>query len=362
MVIAISTNLIGQYSETFIHAQMEQLPGEVVVLGDGYLPRQYSDDRGQTWKELPLVKQPLLKRRSPEEQHRQQVSEFLKRRGVEVVLAQYGLAGIALMPVCASLDIPLAVHFHGFDAYRDDVLEGKTDQFRGLFAASKAIIAVSQDMKNQLSNLGCPEDKLHLVPYGIDTDFFHPGEKQAFANFVACGRFVEKKGPQFTLQAFRKLHQKYPGATLTMIGNGPLFEECSAMVSEWGMDEVVNFPGVLTPEQVRDVYKEAFAFVQHSMRPENNDSEGLPLAILEACACELPVVATRHGGIPDVIEDGVNGFLVDEKDVEAMAACMIQLLEDIEPAYEMGKRGRERVLEHYQLSRYINQLARIIGA
>jgi len=104
----------------------------------------------------------------------------------------------------------------------------------------------------------------------------------------------------------------------------------------------------------------ARAFVQHSLRAADGDSEGTPVSILEAQASGLPVVATRHAGIPEVVLDGETGLLVAERDVDAMAAAMLRLLR--EPAYAgtMGAAGRRRVQELFTAERSLGLLADIL--
>jgi glycosyltransferase involved in cell wall biosynthesis len=106
---------------------------------------------------------------------------------------------------------------------------------------------------------------------------------------------------------------------------------------------------------------EALAFVQHSVTAPNGDMEGTPVAVLEAGAAGLPVIATRHAGIPDVVIEGETGLLVDEHDVEGMAAMMIRLAEMPETAMEMGSAARKRVREHFSMEQHISLLNRCIG-
>ena len=128
-----------------------------------------------------------------------------------------------------------------------------------------------------------------------------------------------------------------------MIGGGPLFERCVELADDLGVSGSVEFPGFLPHEELAAVQRSARAFVQHSMEAPSGDSEGMPVAILEAAASGLPVVATRHAGIPDAVIDGVTGFLVDEGDVAAMSARMIQLAIDPALAAEFGVRARSHI-------------------
>ncbi|OFZ55677.1 MAG: hypothetical protein A3D92_14625 [Bacteroidetes bacterium RIFCSPHIGHO2_02_FULL_44_7] len=214
-------------------------------------------------------------------------------------------------------------------------------------------------MCTRLLTLGCPEEKVHYLPYGVDATFFTPAE-DAGAYFLSCGRFVEKKGPLLTLEAFSRVRSNFPEARLRMIGDGPLLEAARNLADEMGLNAHVDFLGVLPPDRVAKEMRNAFCFLQHSKTTSDHDSEGTPLAILEASATGLPIVATRHAGIVDVVEDKRSGLLVKEGDVVEMANCMETLLNDPLKAKQLGVRGREIILEKFQQSHYLAALSQLI--
>jgi hypothetical protein len=118
--------------------------------------------------------------------------------------------------------------------------------------------------------------------------------------------------------------------------------------------------GVVSHSEVAVTMGQARAFVQHSMRTSYGDSEGTPVAVLEAGASGIPVVATRHAGIKDVVVDGETGLLVDEGDVEGMAECMLRLAEDSALAATLGKAARERISAEFSMDRSISNLWHIV--
>ena len=156
---------------------------------------------------------------------------------------------------------------------------------------------------------------------------------------MAAGRFVDKKAPHLTLLAFRKVLEHFPDAELVIVGDGPLLPVCRDLVRYYRMDANVTLPGVVTPGEVCEQFSHCAAFVQHSVTGRNGDMEGTPVAVLEAAAAGLPVIATRHAGIPDVVCHGQTGLLVDEHDVDGMATAMQK---DLDPfvAYCNQKRPR----------------------
>jgi glycosyltransferase involved in cell wall biosynthesis len=265
------------------------------------------------------------------------------------------------LPASRRAGIPLIVHFHGCDAYVEYVLNKYQLQYKKLFEYAGAIVAVSRDMEEQLVRLGAPRDKILYAPCGVNTELFDeaaPSEVPPW--FLAVGRFVEKKGPVVTLCAFEKVLQRCPEAKLTMIGDGPLLGSCKHLARALGISTAVQFTGAKSHDVVCNAMKNSRVFVQHSLRAIDGDSEGTPVSVIEAQAAGLPVVATRHAGIKEVVLNGQSGILVDELDANSMADAMVMLALDADMAARMGRVGRERILNEYSLRLYIQRIASVI--
>jgi glycosyltransferase involved in cell wall biosynthesis len=281
--------------------------------------------------------------------------------GIDVALAEYGTTGVEVSAACKRARVPLVVHFHGFDTSSHAVAARYLAGYRRMFEDAQALIAVSTLMKNQLIAWGAPPAKIHLSVYGVDqTRFNGAAPDQAAAHFLAVGRFVEKKGPLLTIRAFRNVVDADPTATLSMVGDGPLLDAARRTAAEMGLSDNIGFLGVRDHAGVSALMKKARAFVQHSVTAADGDSEGTPVAILEAQMSGLPVVATRHAGIPEVVVPGETGFLVDEGDVIGMAAMMTKLALDPVLAGTLGKRARERAIGRFTLERHLQDLTRIL--
>ncbi|MBL4668314.1 MAG: glycosyltransferase family 4 protein [Flavobacteriales bacterium] len=262
-----------------------------------------------------------------------------------------------MMSICKKLNIPLIVHFHGYDAYRNDILNSFENRYKELFDKASAVIGVSLDMCLQLMSLGCPQPKLHYLPYGIDTNIFKLDAKNKRSlTFVACGRFVEKKAPHLTIKAFSIVLKEVPEAKMIMIGEGELLNDCKKLSKELNIQNAIRFTGILSQDEIADIYNNSLAFVQHSIKTDQNDSEGTPLVILESGAAGLPVVSTLHAGIIDVVEEGETGFLVKEKDVEGMANRMLFLAKNRLVAMEMGQKAIQKIRTDYNIEAYTQRL------
>ena len=353
------------YSETFIRAHIDRLPGKTIALFEGWPVWEHQDrrviplpwrlamhygDRIHPWIGTTSSK---LGQKS--------VAAFLRRHGVDAVLAEYGDTAVSLIEPCERARVPLVAHFHGYDAYHKAILAEQKEGYPRLFRSAAALIAVSRHMEQQLLALGAPRDKLFYNPYGVDLQHFSQTDPALNPpHFLAVGRFVDKKAPHLTLLAFEQAVRAQPEARLTFAGDGYLLDACQQMTRALGLSEQVRFLGQQTPAQVGDLMRASRAFVQHSVVATSGDSEGTPVSILEACASGLPVVATRHAGIPDVIQHRESGWLVEERDIHGMAEGMIELSRRPELAREWGARARAHVATHHAMDRQIGNLAAIL--
>jgi len=328
----VATPQLDAPSETFVQAHIARLPAAVKLLSDSYL-------------QLPSAT----------------IARALRASRAEVLLAEHGQTGVAVMAAAQEAGVRLVVHFHGCDAYQRVILERYARSYRELFEQAAAIIAVSHDMERQLLSLGAPAERLFYNPCGVDSTAFAGGDPAtAPPLLLAVGRFVPKKGLLQTLRAFAIAAARCSEARLTLIGDGPLRGAVMQLAAELGVEGRVSLLGRRSHAEVAAALRGARALVQHSLRADDGDCEGTPLTVLEAGACGLPVIATRHGGIPDVVVDGVTGLLVDEADVEAMAAQMVQLCERPDLAAALGCAAQRRVRAAFSQERQVGRLWQIM--
>lgn len=287
------------------------------------------------------------------------LTKFLVTNKVDAVLAEFGPSGVAVMDACKEARIPLVVHFHGNDAYAYPILEQIA--YQDLFNQAVSVVAVSREMVERLRSLGATEENLHYNPCGVDTRLFRGGNPAlAPPVFLAVGRFVSKKAPDMTLRAFSETAKSVPEARLVMIGNGSQWQGCKKLAMELGIAEKVEFQGVKSHAEVAAVMKRVRAFVQHSRKTGSGQSEGTPTTVLEAGASGLPVVATRHAGIPEVVFDGETGLLVDEGDVAAMANHLTRLAKDPDLAARLGAAAKDRICTEFSMEKRMNYLWQIV--
>lgn len=364
--IAIISPEESPYSATFIKAHIDLLEGEIKHLFGVFFPTNSVDGHYQL-QEISFFKELLIKRNSFKFPNfyrsvflNAQLKKYFQKEGIQLVLAEFGPVGAEVCDVCKALNLPLIVHFHGYDAYLHNIFKKYDTKYKEMFEYATYLVVVSSDMKRQLLEKGAPADKIILNPYGPRDDFFQLKPKFHDITFLAVGRFVEKKAPHLTIQAFKKVHERIPEAKLKMIGDGKLLEKCKEYVKSENLEKSVIFLGALPHERILEVFENAYCFVQHSVVAPNGDSEGTPVAILEACAAALPVVATQHAGIKDVIVHGETGFLVEEQDVDSMSNYMIKIASDRKLAQQFGKHSRQRIKENYTLQNHISTLNQLV--
>jgi len=352
-----------QVSESFIEAHIAKLPFQIYTYHSGRPPLKLNDSEYILKKNgINTVKYIAKKTLCCKSLKFNEYALFqsLKKNKIHVALVEYGITGVAIVQIIRKLKIPLIIHFHGYDAYHFDLLANSKSKYRELFEYASSIIGVSTDMVVQLEKIGAPSNKIIYNPYGPKEIFFELSPNYHSDHILALGRFVDKKAPYYLVEVLKNITNKYPNIRLDFIGDGPLLPLCKNLAKLYGIEHAINFLGALPHEEVMNYFKRAFAFVQHSITAENGDKEGTPVAVLEASAAGLPVIATRHAGIQDVIVENETGYLVNEHDVEGMINKLSLIIDDRKKCEEMGKAGRLRVRQNYSMEKHIHTITEII--
>ena len=278
-----------------------------------------------------------------------------------MILAEYAVCGAEILSVVKKLRVPLVIHCHGFDVSEFNTLTRYKEKYKEAFEYADAVIGVSKKMCTMIEEIGCPSDKIHYTCYGPANEFLKIIPDYAGDYALAVGRFVDKKAPLITINAFAEVLKKFPNSKLKFVGDGELLRDARNLVEELNIESSVIFCGSLGPSEIQSLMQSALVFVQHSMRANNGDMEGTPVAVLEAQAAGLPVVSTNHAGIPDIVLHNETGLLSEEGDVEAMAENMITIFGDKRLAESMGKKGRERIKNNFTIEKHIHVLQGIVN-
>ena len=282
------------------------------------------------------------------------------RTKYDLAHAHFGTVGNSFRFVRALWKAPLVVSFHGYDFSTMPRKEG-AEMYRNLFRTADVITVNSDYTRSQVEKLGCPAGRMHKLPVGLNPDEF-PFRDRALsagepARLLTVARLTEIKGHEYVLRAVANLREKHR-LHYDIVGDGPLRRKLEELVQQLGIEKMVTFRGASDSTAVRQLMAEAHLFVLASVSVDG-DQEGQGLALQEAQACGLPVLATNHGAFPEGLVAGQSGFLVAERDVGALAERLSYLIEhpDIWPL--MGRKGRAFVEERYDVRKLNRQLVQL---
>jgi glycosyltransferase involved in cell wall biosynthesis len=250
---------------------------------------------------------------------------FLKIRIIkpEIVHTQDLSMGIPAYLSRKILKIPYVVWGRGNDVYHPSNFEKIT--MKPILKNAHAVLALTEDMRKKLK---CIYDtQIYVIPNGIDLESYkditvNPDKKPIVRKILFVGRLNPVKGIQYLIQAMKIVHDRMPNTRLILVGEGVERERLEVLSIQLGIQKYVQFIGKVPHERVQANMQQADIFVLPSL------SEGFPNVILEAMACGLPVIASRVGGIPDIITNDTNGYLVEVKDIMDMANKILFLLSD----------------------------------
>lgn len=260
--------------------------------------------------------------------------------------ATVGLIVTRVSPVTFSMTV------HGPDEFYD---------VTGYYLAEKIeaaafIVGISFFAQSQLMKLapGRSWNKFELARLGVDSSQFSPRPFRAspeIFQILCVGRLVSAKGQRILIEAVAQLQRSGHKLQLQLVGDGPDRADLEALVLERGLSSAVSFVGTVNQEKIRAYYQGADIFALASF------AEGIPVVLMEAMAMEIPCVATRINGIPELIENGVDGLLVAPSDIEGMAAAIERLMSSATLRQSLGQAGRQRVQREYELSKSADRLA-----
>jgi colanic acid/amylovoran biosynthesis glycosyltransferase len=250
--------------------------------------------------------------------------------------------------------------FYGYDITGFIKKNGK-DIYDILFKEADLITVIVKQWKKKLVDLGCDPEKIITQRIGIKAENFHMRNtgNDSVSRILSIARFVEKKGIEYGLRAFAKVNRKNPGVTYEIVGEGPLKKKLKLLVDRLGIKEKVNFLGRRNRNEIIEIIKKSDIFLAPSVTAGNGDQEGTPVVLMEAMASGLPIVSTLHGGISELIKDGVSGFLVDERNSAALANKIELLIQNPKLRKDFGEKGRKDVLEKFNSNKLNDNLLNI---
>lgn len=345
--VALFNTRFLPYSQTFVYEEIRhhQRYAAEVFCGVRLLPERFP------WDPV-FVGGPLYRvtRRAPHFDAR------FRARGYALVHAHFGPGAVYALPFARRHRLPLLVTFHGYDV---PILTSRRrflpEHLRYALLGPAVLremtlgLCASTELMELLTAAGVDRDRLRVHRLGIDVEAFRPGPREAPpAQVLMIGRFIEKKGFEYGLQAFLRVAREVPRLRLTLVGEGDREPALRALVREAGMGDRVTFAGVLPPDRVAALLGMTHVLLAPSVveRGSGNRESGL-IVVKEASAAGAVPIGTLHGGIPEIIEDDVTGFLVPERDVETLAERLRRVVTEPGLCERLGQAGREKMLREY---------------
>ncbi|SEJ58873.1 colanic acid/amylovoran biosynthesis glycosyltransferase [Cyclobacterium xiamenense] len=251
----------------------------------------------------------------------------------------------------------MVLSFYGYDATRYNL---DVRYYAGIVQQFDAFIVISNYLKGKIIKLGFPEERIKTIPLGVDVSDYNilkVKNKKTGHKLLTVARLVEKKGVYYGIMAFSQLKNKNKELEYHIVGDGLLSDRLKELIEELGLGECVFLHGAKNKEEIFQFYRDADVFVLPSITASDGNTEGQGLVLQEAQLMELPIVSTFHNGIPEGVVEDETGFLVPERDIDALSEKIGTLLANEQLRTEMGKKGRDLVLERFDNRKLVEELS-----
>lgn len=288
---------------------------------------------------------------------------LLEKGPFDVIHSQFGTLGLIGMSVKQLLPnkCKLVTSIRGYDV--TVFLKRYPGAYHGLFREGDLFLPVCEFLKGRLMLEGCEEKKIVVHYSGIDCSKFEYIQRQRVSGetvkVLTIARLIEKKGVAFAIDAVSSLLSKGEKVEYTVVGDGMLRQRLQQQIDAMGIERHVRLVGSKNHEQVKIFLEQSHVLIAPSLTSESGDQEGIPNAIKEAMASGLPVISTFHSGIPELVNDGVSGLLVPERDAASLEDALAYLIHHPEICKEMGQAGRRKVEQNFDtnvLSKKLEEL------
>jgi len=284
--------------------------------------------------------------------------------GLDVVVAHFGPNGLRAnaLKSLGLFDARIFVFFHGYD------ISEKVDRFgkkyySSLFRSDATLLPISEFWKCKLIDLKASEKSVIVHRMGIAVDGLPVKGKGGSGEFVisSVARLVEKKGLEYAIKALEILKKEGRLFKYRIIGDGPLRKNLENMIHEFDLANEVVLVGPLSHARVCEEIVHSDVFVLPSVTSLKGDMEGIPVSLMESMAIGTPVISTYHSGIPELIENGVSGLLVPERDVGGLALAINAIMDDSKMAKNLSANARLKVVSHFELELLNKRLLGILS-
>ena len=289
---------------------------------------------------------------------------FLDKKPYDIIHCHFGpngILGVTLKEI-GVFEGKVVTVFHGYDISSYLRKHGNA-VYNDLFTRGDMFLPISERWKNRLIEMGCSEQKIVVHRMGIDTGKFcyfpRKRGKDGTVRLLTIARLIEKKGVQYAVQAVADVLKRYSNIEYKIVGDGPVKNTLEDLIEGLNVGNNVKLFGWRQQEEIIELMKHTDILIAPSVMSEDGDEEGIPVVLMEALAQGMPVLSTQHSGIPELVQDGESGFLVPERNVDALADKLELLIKHTEIWSEMGRAGREYVEIHYDIDKLNDKLVQL---
>lgn len=288
--------------------------------------------------------------------------ELLMNKKYDIIHCQYGTIGKNWAYIKEIMDTKLVVSLRGYDLTKI-VFEHGSSVYAELFNKGDVFLPVCNYFAKMLEKMGCSKRNIHVLYSGIDVQKYQYRERtfdfREKIELLSVGRLVEKKGIKYVIYAVEKLVKQYPNVRYTIVGTGKIEDELKQLSGSLKLEDNIHFINGLVDDEMQRIHDRSQIFVLPCVQAQDHDQEGIPNVLKEAMATGLPVISTRHSGIPELVQDGISGFLVPERDVDGLVSKCEYLISNPQRCAEMGRAGRKFVEENFEITRLNQRLVQL---
>ncbi|MFP4122151.1 glycosyltransferase [Coleofasciculus sp.] len=289
---------------------------------------------------------------------------LMHKQAYDIIHCQFGTQGYRGMFFKNVLHSQpkLIVMFRGHDISRY-VQEHGDRVYDEIFKSGDFFLANCEFFRQRVIQLGGNPERVAVHRSGLDCSKFKFIPRQLNADGIiriaTTGRLVEKKGIEYAIRAVAQQAQVYPQLEYQIIGDGILKEHLQTIIQALNAESFIKLVGWKREQEIIEILEQSHLFIAPSITAQDGNQDAPINVLKEAMAMGLPVISTYHGGIPELVEDGVSGFLVPESNAEALAEKLGYLIEHPERWSEMGQAGRAYVEQHYDIHRLNDKLVQL---
>jgi len=282
----------------------------------------------------------------------------------DIIIFQYGYLGKKYCHIKNDYNIKakMVTFFRGADITSQK--QARADEYQSLFNAGDLFLPICEYFKYRLILLGCDSSKIAVQYSGVDCSRFK-FKKRALSSkeniyLLSVGRLIEKKGIEYVIHAINSLIKTYPQMRYIIVGDGSSRKKIEQLITQLKLQSYIKVVGWETQEEVIEMLYRAHIFVSPSITSKGGIQDAPINALKEAMLTGLPVISTYHGGIIELVDNDVSGLLVPERDTVSLAKSIAHLIEHSKQWYAMGKAGREKVLEKFDMEKLNDQLEALL--